>query len=47
MRTLHVGQRVSDLQRSLAFYGTRTAAGLNSVQWSAGHAYGITKADLT
>jgi hypothetical protein len=47
MRTLHVGLRVSDLQRSRAFYGDPDGYRIELVQWPAGHADGITKADLT
>ena len=45
MRTLHVGLRVSDLSRSLAFY---TAVGyrIELVQWPPGHADGMTEADF-
>jgi catechol 2,3-dioxygenase-like lactoylglutathione lyase family enzyme len=41
MRTLHVGLRVSDLDRSLAFWG----ALIEPVPWPAGHAIEMTEAD--
>jgi lactoylglutathione lyase len=57
MRTLHSGPRVSDLERSLAFYHavgysvlgtiTGTAFGSLSTLQLPGHADGITKADFT
>jgi lactoylglutathione lyase len=42
MRTLHVGLRVRDRQRSLAFY---QALGYELVQWPPGHPDGMTAAD--
>ena len=58
MRTLHLGLRVTDLDRSLAFYTNvgyevvgevrETDLGrIELVQWPAGHAHGMTAADLS